>query len=67
MPIYALAYERVSTEEQADSNNSIPAQRRRIEEYASKTAEGPRMVMRHIMLYEVRTPGAKILCGRYGV
>lgn len=36
MPIYALAYERVSTEEQADSNNSIPAQRRRIEEYAAK-------------------------------
>ena len=36
MSIYALAYERVSTEEQADSNNSIPAQRRRIEEYAAK-------------------------------
>lgn len=36
MSTYALAYERVSTEEQADSNNSIPAQRRRIEEYAAK-------------------------------
>lgn len=36
MPIYALAYERVSTEEQADSNNSIPAQRRRIQDYADR-------------------------------
>lgn len=34
--LYALGYERVSTQEQADANNSVPAQRRRIEAYAAK-------------------------------